>query len=140
MKRKAILLATTFILVQTPAMADQMNCPYGVEANINIATQEVTYTCDVYRGPVVVPNYTQETNNNQNIGNSNTALPVTDTPTVIVATNVNNLSDTRTASITQSKIDWENVDWETVDWETFNWKEFLVWLTEYIDNLLAVKP
>lgn len=70
------------------------------------------------------------------------STPVVDTKTVTISDTSTALVDTATVTVDTktATIDYLKIDWQTLDWDTFNWEDFLIWLTVYIDQLLAVKP
>jgi hypothetical protein len=102
----------------------------GVEVRHEATTNEWVVTNTNTPTPVVERFTTIETRNVQTVTNS-----VQETSTAIVDTATVTIAETSTAHV-----DYFNFNWETIDWSTFNWDSFFVWLTAYIDKLLAVKP
>ena len=71
-----------------------------------------------------------------------TATTSTTTTITQTATTVSTpVVDTNTVTVVKSStitVDYLTLDWAKVDMNTFDWNDFWVWLTAYIDELLAV--
>ena len=102
-----------------------------IQAPAKIEIVETVTVVTTITTPLVQP----ATQNPVSITPVETKTALSDTKTVVVDTSTVIVAETLTAQVNYAKIDWE-----TVDWETFNWEEFLIWLTAYIEELLAVKP
>lgn len=107
----------------------------GVQVRHEVATNEWVVTNNNAPAPVVERFTTIETRQPVVQNPVPVSTPIVDTKTVIVSDSSTVIVDSKTATIDYSKTDWTNLDWTT-----FNWEDFLVWLTVYVEDLLAVKP